>query len=352
MSVAAKNTLSNLVMLLAIAAIFSSCSRGDHPVAGTSSNSAANPPDAGLPTPAQPSRAPSEEPSVTPGAALSPPATEISALLDKGRYNAAEMLFKTYIPEKPSDAGLYCQYVRYLIEAFDIGDDPFIASPIKTDDKYRTSFLVIQAIGLASEFDPQVKPYLADIILKGLYDHIHRHAERGETYIRSASELTGGRTLLERQFQAMLGGGNKVLLAWEAIKLDAGIGKTWAGKYEGLVPLFIKSGMPASAMWTANLSGDLSNGADETSNVDFERATISFLRALDTRNSKAADINIASAIYVSVFDKDIKRVFSGRDVNYVRLISAIKREGGNVKPFEELGALPTSLKEDLNANQD
>lgn len=352
MSVAVKNTLSKLVMLLAIAAVFNSCSRADHPVVSASNDSTANAPDASLPKPAQPSPVPSEEPSVTTGVSLSLSAREISVLLDKGHYNAAEALFKTYIPETPSDAGLYCQYVRYLIEAFDIEDDPFIASPIKPDDKYRTSALVIHATSLASEFDPQVKPYLADIILKGIYDHIHRHAERGETYIRSATELTGGRTLLERQFQAVLGGGNKVLLAWEAIKLDASMGKTWAGKYEGLVPLFIKSGMSASAMWTANLSGDLSNGADETSNVDFERATISFLRALDTRNSKAADINIASSIYVSVFEKDVKRVFSAREVNYARLISTIKREGGNLRPFEELGALPSSMKEDSNANQD
>lgn len=84
---------------------------------------------------------------------LSSEAEEISALLDKGSYNAADTLFSNYIPRKPNDGGIYCQYVRFLIENYDFSPSGFISTPIRTDDKYLVWAVVDQAIKLAIEFE-------------------------------------------------------------------------------------------------------------------------------------------------------------------------------------------------------
>jgi hypothetical protein len=270
------------------------------------------------------------------GYSLSDEAGEVAELMDNDRYVAAEELFKTYLPNRPKDATLYCQYVRFLIEGFSLVDDPFILSPVAAEDRYRVSRLINRTITLASEFDPKIKPYLADLILKSLYKQALSQASKGEGYIASAAMI-----LISDNFMiAGLNGHNKILFAWTAIELDAATGKKWADRYRELVRSFANTGKSTSAMWTANLSGDLSNGADETSNVDFERAARAFLDSLDSGKGDIATINDTSSLFVEIFKLDIKRAAKEKDAIYVRLLSRLKELGASHELYQKNDAMP------------
>lgn len=334
-----------LMMLLVGGIALTSCNRSAAPANtvaerpnGTDANVSSTPaavidPDAPVPA---------DKDAVATDVSLSVEAKEISLLLDKGSYKAADTLLNNYLPRQPNDATLYCQYVRFLIGAYELAEDPYISTPIKTDDKYKTSGVIAQSIGLASEFNPKVKSYLAEIVLQGLYDQMNKKAVAGEGYITTAAEIVNPTGIFSHA--------NKILLAWSAIELDPNVGKKWADKYESLVPVFVRLGLPTSAMWTANLSADLSNGADKSSDLDFERATRAFLEALDSRKCKLDAINSASTIYTKseIFGPEIKKAASTHNATYLKLLNAIKREGGDLKVFEAAGVLPPSLMSNSN----
>ena len=275
------------------------------------------------------------------GVELSPEAKAISLLLDKRSFTAADTLFNNYLPYKTDDATLYCQYVRYLIERYPLAEDTFIETPLLRGDKFNTIGTLEKAIVLASEFDASLKPHLADFILKSLHDQIESKALAKQGYIGSSSEIIGG----------WFGPTHKINFAWKAIDLDAPTGKKWAEKYESLVPVFSKLGMCTSAMWTANLSADLSNGADKDSDLDFERATGAFVDAIGSEKCSADRINDTSVLYTKIFSAEIKKASTGRKMAYFQLLNEIKHGGGSLKLYEEAGALPVALMPNSNTSR-
>jgi len=256
---------------------------------------------------------------------LSSEAKEVASLLDKESYNAADTLLNKYIQNKPNDAGLYCQYVRFLISAYDFSQDPFISNPIRTDDKYRVFAVAQQAAKLAVEFDPDVKSYLAEIILKEIYDEVYDHAQNKQGFL---SPNTGSN--------------DRIDLAWAAIEYDPKVAKKWAPKYESLVPVFINKGMPGSALWVANLASDL--GTEAQGDMDFEKATQAFKATIARDNYDPKSVEPAIDRYLNVFADDCKRVLNSNNANYIGLLKTLRSKGISLEKFEKQDLIPPSVR--------
>jgi hypothetical protein len=295
----------------------------------------------------------SDDVSVPYSVSLSSEAKEVSALIDKGSLTAAEQLLNAYLPKKPSDASLYCQYTRYLIKAYSMNTSKAIISPIASDGKdYYVKYLMLRSTSLAVEFDSTMKPYLADIILKEIYDKIYEQMKNKQAFITEWNTYSNDYN----------NGNASTSLAWEAIKLDTNVGKKWAKKYESLAFQLAKLGFPSSALMTANLSGDLTNGADIKSNEDFNRATQMFLAAIETKtcvvkgknsygllvDGGADSIDDAVDLYTEYFKDDAKRAFQEKNETFLKLLKAIKNEGVSLKPFED--SIPSSIIENSNTS--
>lgn len=282
--------------------------------------------------------------SITKGLSLSNEAMEVSDLLDKGSYLAAETLFNNYLPKKPTDGSLYCQYVRFLIEAYDLYDDQFISTPLRADDKYRVFNVTRQAASLAVEFEPGRKTYLSEIILDGLFKKIQDRANNKDGYIRSVEEILGG---------SILNGSNHIHLAWLAIEYDPDLAKKWAIKYQNLVPLFARAGKASSALVTANLAGDLATAG--TGDQDFEKATNAFEMAVLEGRCEPETLSQASKIYLGLFGEDCKNALTEKRSYYLRLVEALQSKRADLKEFESKGLLPiqaTTSSPDVIDNKD
>jgi hypothetical protein len=212
-----------------------------------------------------------------------------------------------------------------------MNDMSYIESPIKTGDRYQRLYILSIAATHAIEFDPGLKKYLSNLILKSLYEKLNETASSGIGYVTSKKDYSLSLPFDPKEF-------NIINFAWSAIELDPSGAKAWAAKYENLVPVFIQHGKSNSAMMTANLAGDLATEA--TGNADFEKATDAFLRAVLSEKAQKDTIESTAEHYVQLFSDDCKRSLQNGDKRYLGLINAIKSAGASLNHFEQKGLLP------------
>lgn len=160
--------------------------------------------------------------------------------------------------------------------------------------------------------------------MNSLYKGAYNYAKQGEGYIRSTSEITGGTNLMK--------------CAWAAIELDSEVGKKWEKKFASLVPLFVKNGKASSAMWTANLAGDLATGTN--GDADFDNATNTLRSAIEAGNSTPEIIKQASDIYFSIFEEDCKKALNRENAQYLKLVRSLRDSNIALKEYESKGLLP------------
>lgn len=245
------------------------------------------------------------------GITLSDEAQEISDLLDDGKYSAANVLFEDYIPRKRNDAGLYCQYLRYALSFDSIDGDTLLnSSPLVSPSSstvaadYGTSTLSIKTAQLAVEFAPETKSWVADTIFRERFNKAKRLADKGEGFIQYENT---------KLFD----------VCFKAITIDSETAKNWISQYEELLPIFIKNGKASSAMWTANLIGDMKSGAIEHGQC-FKEATKILRQSIEFSkipNDKASD---ALILYSRVFNRQINEANQKNDSEYQKLLRAIE----------------------------
>lgn len=241
---------------------------------------------------------------MAPRYSLSNQAKEVAGLLDRRGYTAADTLCTSYLRSSPADAGLYCQYVRLLIEAYDAAAPGYITNPLITDDKYWVTTVAIRAVQTASELDPSCKPYLTDLILRAL--HANLMDRQGEGFIARDAVLFLG----DRWETSM------IQLAWNALELDKQTASQWVQPYRALQETYVRGGKVASAFMMGNLCGDLQDYRGKR-HEDFRQATVAFSQALD-HDQPTGDLDWAAETY-----KHYKELFA--EVEPARLDAEAQR---------------------------
>ena len=250
---------------------------------------------------------------------------EISNLLDEEKYEAARLLLKSYIPQEPNDAGLYCQYVRFLAAGYKIEDNPYLSTPLfPPNGEASATELIKESAKIAVQLESENKEWITDTILKNLYLQVKNRAESGEGYISYSNP-------------------GLIYAAWTAIEIDAETSKNWADKYKALIPYFAKSGKISSAMFTGNLAGDLAGGKNN-SGQDFTEATKAFKLAVESTNRDQKTVQDAWYLYVRLFEKKCKQALENRESDYFELLQTIKAKGYKLNEFINTEYLPANLR--------
>ncbi|MEZ6120530.1 MAG: hypothetical protein R3C28_28690 [Pirellulaceae bacterium] len=194
-------------------------------------------------------------------ARLSAPAVEIAELLDDGKSAAARTLIDIYLQRFPADGGLHAQHARLLMEEYDLLYDVL--------QQANNSEIVVTAVRNAVQFSPELKPYVADLLLRKCHASISEAVARKEPieltdlnlfqleYVESlddsnvvekvtASILTfSSITLLGATF---CGGGWDNLL-FEAKQLDAQVAKDWSPSFRALSGEYLEQNWTGSALY-------------------------------------------------------------------------------------------------------
>jgi hypothetical protein len=198
---------------------------------------------------------------------LSESAEKVAELLDRGAYTSADRLFDVYLNQYPSDAGLLCQYVRFLILSYDPQGVNYITSPILPGDSYLPVSVFSKAFTMAGEFDPECKSYLADVTFRAMSECFRR-----EEVQKGLISISTGLWTTDDFAHTM------ILCGWDALKADPKIGKKWAPEFSALARRFAELGKVSSAMMLGNLAGDLMQGGKGAE--DFRQANAMLLEAL------------------------------------------------------------------------
>jgi hypothetical protein len=250
---------------------------------------------------------------------------EVSALLDEEKYEAARLLLKSYIPQDPNDAGLYCQYVRLLVAFYEIEDDLVLPTPLyPPNGEGKSTELIKEAAKIAIQLEPKNKKWIANTILEGLYLQAKERAVKGTGYISYSSP-------------------GLIKAAWTAIEIDPQTAGGWAEKFKELIPSFANSGKAVSAMFTGNLVGDLAGGKDD-SGMDFTEATNAFKFAVETKKSDQKTIQDAWYLYIQLFEKRCKQALDNRERGYLDLLQSLNAKDYKPNEFIRIEYLPTDLQ--------
>lgn len=213
------------------------------------------------------------------GYRLSSNAARARDYLDNEAFETAQQFFRQTLPTT-SDAGLACQYVRFLLLSRDPAVSGFIETPLRKSDAnpgWWAAGIASQAFQLAVEIDPKCKSYLADLV----FESFARSAEamlkekRGIIGISQVMYLPELDRLVTHRGSEL----SMINLCWSALSLDSAAGKRWCDRYERIMTGYVKLGKVASAMMMGNLVGDLKQGGKGAE--DFHTANKAFCEALD-----------------------------------------------------------------------
>lgn len=296
-----------IIVLISLSACSNSSGKGE-----------SNNPPSNTPTVRQPENAP-----LAIGISLSAEAQEVSDLIDKNNWESARQVLYGYLRNKKNDAGLYCQYLRYLLSYHDIldlevKDTPLEVPPLDRGDGfsgiryyYRISDLTETTAKTAVQLAPQTKSWVADTIFRETYERIKERADKGLGYLPDS--YFPEEEVLRTQ------------ILWTAIEISPDAAKRWANQYAELVSIFNNSKATRSATWTANIVGDMRTNSNGDS--DFIGATKALREGLEMLKPDGGDPDPRNAIrlYLSAFAKDAERFYRSGDPEYKDLILQVKR---------------------------
>ncbi len=245
-------------------------------------------------------------------------AREVAQLIDDKKFIAAEKLLNAYVPDHPNDAGIYAQYARYLMASDVIASNPFLANPIRTDDKYKRTYLIADSMATAAELDEASRPYLAEETCRIIYNKMKEEIDANNGFM---TDMTIS--------NYVYGSGTPGLesLIWEAIKLDKERVMEWAPRFEDCIADFARLGKISSAMMLGNLVGDMKTGADPLGDEDFRLATTSFVRALQAGTATKEDTESCRSMYNSLFKSEVEAGGSRAGEAFQELQTALDRTG-------------------------
>lgn len=249
-------------------------------------------------------------------------------LLDAGDHLAAQRVFDTDLDANPRDAGLLCQYVRFLFLSRDPAYPNFIQSPLhKGGGFYWVEGVAKRAIGIAAGLDPKCKPYLVDVALGAFAERVDRAAGEGRGLIGHGRTLFNheeGRETYYSGFALSM-----VEVCFTALECDPARAARWVATYDRLTQRYVQLGKPASAMMLGNLTGDLAQAGKGPE--DFKRANRAFLDALaayipDGENDWVKD---AADAYPSCFRDELLAIMDGGaiDPTFQKLERELERRG-------------------------
>ena len=110
-----------------------------------------------------------DTPSPSSKAHLSPSAKKVEKLLSDGKPRAAEKLLDAYVPQFPDDGGLYAMKAQLLLLESDIIND-------YTAPQSRMH-LIKDACRTAVEFDPRLKPFVAEMLWRQVITDLENAAD-------------------------------------------------------------------------------------------------------------------------------------------------------------------------------
>ncbi len=265
---------------------------------------------------------------------LTDKAQAVKRLLDAGSFDAAEQVVHRSLEETADDAGLYCQYVRFLILSRDPASPGFIQTPLYRDaDHYWATGVAQQASNIATQLDPGCKAYLASLILSAFAERLEKTLEAGRGCIGPGEFLynpeTGGERFAPGTETSMIN------ICWSALSMLGAQGYT--ERYEALTERFVRAGKVVSAMMLGNLTGDLHQGG--SGDEDFKRANRAFLDVLSHYEPDGIRdwLTDAADSYPQCFHDEMARTESGVVVDsaFAELKSALEARGVEIPPVSE-----------------
>lgn len=241
--------------------------------------------------------------------ALSKKSREIENLLDRGATAGAERLLNVYLNSDPGDAGLLAQYARFVIMTQPPSGVSWMTSPLDTSGRFRPLYIVANAASTARDLDPDIRPYLAEVLLSA-YEQTSRAAlDRGEGVISDP-------VLFMTSFEASLAN-----IGWWAMEFDAARAERWSTPFESLAAQAARNGKVASAMMLGNLAGDLKQRGE--GDQDFRLANKYFLESLrnvrsSPDQSKLTWTRVTLKAYSTLFADELAAIERGSlpDPNY------------------------------------
>ncbi len=252
--------------------------------------------------------------------ALSAKAREIEKLLDRGATSGAERLLSIYLNSDPGDAGLLAQYARFVILTHPASGVSWIASPLDTSDNFRPLYIVAKASMTASDLDPDIRPYLAELLLSSFEGASRTTLDRGEGVISDP-------VLFMTPFEASLAN-----VGWVAIECDAERAERWSKPFEALAAQAARNGKVASAMMLGNLAGDLMQRGE--GDQDFRLANKYFLESMKNvgtapDQAKLNWIRVTLNAYSTLFADELAAVTRGQpsDSTYDEVLAMAKQLG-------------------------
>jgi hypothetical protein len=246
---------------------------------------------------------------------LSEKAQKVAGLIDQGSFGAAEQLFRSYLASDPGDAGLYCQYARYLILSCNPAYPGFVQSPLRSDGGYYLATGVVDnALQAAVQLDPKCAPYLTDTVLRSFEQIARQQLREGSACVGAGKLLhnfsTGDDFYAEGTEISMLN------VCFEAAKTDPATARSWGPTFETLTRAYAEAGKCATAMMMGNLTGELIQVRDDGAMKgpeDFKRANAAFLEAL--KNARGEDVRtwakMAAEAYPGCFQEEMTELERG-----------------------------------------
>ena len=258
-----------------------------------------------------------EKPAV-PKYALSTKANEIKGLLDRGAWTGADRLFASYLDAAPADAGLLAQYARFIILSQPLTGDKYILTPLVKQDLYLSAAALGDSIGAAGDIDPEIRNYLAGVILESLEQAVAKTLDAGSGVVGP------GVAFIASGIECTL-----INAGWRALELNPAIGPEWAPHFEVLAARAASMGKVSTAMMLGNLAGDLSQAGQ--GGADFRLANKYFLQAIQA--SSPIDDEMRGFIrrnmeaYPTMFKEELAAVAREtlKDANYDEIREIVKQ---------------------------
>ena len=210
-----------------------------------------------------------DTPSTASKAYLSRAAKKVEKLLSEGKFRAAEKLLDAYVPQFPADGGLYAMEAQLLLLETDIIND-------YTAPESRMH-LITEACRTAVEFDPRLKPLVAEMLWRQVITDLRSaaveqtpiiFADMEIVCVEYATEFEDGNQSLETTAEMInlmaipglalgirmqlghcmhAGGWRKALT--EAYVIDPETSTQWSKQLRGLSAKFADAGLFASGMY-------------------------------------------------------------------------------------------------------
>ena len=201
-----------------------------------------------------------DTPSPSSKAHLSPSAKKVEKLLSDGKPRAAEKLLDAYVPQYPDDGGLYAMKAQLLLLETDIINDYTAAES--------RMHLIVDACHTAVEFDPRLKPLVAEMLWRQVITDLENAADEQTPIVFAdyriacldyKSEIQNENHSLETTAQLMDLAAIQVLTVGLQMKLGHCM---HAGGWRGALNLANELDPETSTEWSKQLRGLSSEFAD------------------------------------------------------------------------------------------